>query len=224
MVPAASRRISRVLRYSGAVWLGPGCFAYAALTLFGPAFLRVPLHLPPRAVDGPPTPGPASPPPRFGLFRFRSPLLAESFLFSLPAGTEMFQFPAFAPASPVAGSLPPGSPIRISADLDVFAIPRGFSQLVTSFFASESHRHPPCALLRFPFLFRLPFLLRALFAGGGSPRLRSITLCPGLAFPPDSGGFYPPSSARPARPGFSTCVNSMSMSSFPFIFRSPRRI
>ena len=34
--------------------------------------------------------------PRFGLLRVRSPLLAESLLFSLPAGTEMFQFPAFA--------------------------------------------------------------------------------------------------------------------------------
>ena len=33
---------------------------------------------------------------RFGLFRFRSPLLAESFLFSLPGGTKMFQFPPFA--------------------------------------------------------------------------------------------------------------------------------
>ena len=34
---------------------------------------------------------------RFGLFRVRSPLLAESLLFSLPPGTEMFQFPGFAP-------------------------------------------------------------------------------------------------------------------------------
>ena len=48
-------------------------------------------------------PGGASPRPRFGLLRFRSPLLAESFLFSLPAGTKMFQFPALAPASPVPG-------------------------------------------------------------------------------------------------------------------------
>jgi hypothetical protein len=32
---------------------------------------------------------------RFSLFRFRSPLLTESRLFSLPAGTEMFHFPAF---------------------------------------------------------------------------------------------------------------------------------
>ena len=33
----------------------------------------------------------------FGLFRFRSPLLSESLLFSLPTGTEMFHFPAFPP-------------------------------------------------------------------------------------------------------------------------------
>ena len=32
----------------------------------------------------------------FGLFPVRSPLLGESLLFSLPAGTKMFQFPAFA--------------------------------------------------------------------------------------------------------------------------------
>ena len=39
-----------------------------------------------------------TPPKRhwFGLFRVRSPLLAESQLFSLPTGTKMFQFPAFA--------------------------------------------------------------------------------------------------------------------------------
>ena len=46
----------------------------------------------------------------------------------------------------VTGSLPPGSPIRTSADHGAFASPRGFSQLITSFVASESHRHPPCAL------------------------------------------------------------------------------
>ena len=31
----------------------------------------------------------------FGLVRFRSPLLAESFLLSFPPGTKMFQFPGF---------------------------------------------------------------------------------------------------------------------------------
>jgi hypothetical protein len=35
----------------------------------------------------------------FGLFRVRSPLLAESLLFSLPAGTEMVHFPAL-PSTP----------------------------------------------------------------------------------------------------------------------------
>ena len=46
--------------------------------------------------------GPTTPkrpePLRFGLFPVRSPLLGESLLFSLPTGTKMFQFPAFASA------------------------------------------------------------------------------------------------------------------------------
>ena len=44
--------------------------------------------------------GPTTPkrpkPLGFGLFPVRSPLLRESLLFSLPTGTKMFQFPAFA--------------------------------------------------------------------------------------------------------------------------------
>ena len=36
---------------------------------------------------------------RFSLIPFRSPLLRESQLFSLPAGTEMFHFPAFPPTT-----------------------------------------------------------------------------------------------------------------------------
>ena len=68
----------------------------------------------------------------------------------------MFQFPTFAQRlSAVTESLPPGFPIRTSAGRRVFAPYRRFSQLVTSFFASESHRHPPCALICFPFSFRL---------------------------------------------------------------------
>ena len=59
-------------------------------------------------------------------------------LLSLPAGTKMFQFPAFASASRMPESLPAGCPIRTSAGLSVFAARRSFSQLVTSFFASES--------------------------------------------------------------------------------------
>ena len=116
MVPADSRRISRVLRYSGVAWISKNGFAYGAVTLCGRASLRVRLPLESIAVGNPTTPGGASPRPRFGLFRFRSPLLAESLLFSLPAGTEMFQFPAFARRScAVTASLPPGFPIRTSA-------------------------------------------------------------------------------------------------------------
>ncbi len=46
----------------------------------------------------------------------------------------------------------PGCPIRTSAGLRIFAPDRSFSQLITSFFAFESLRHPPCALAYF-FLF-----------------------------------------------------------------------
>ncbi len=90
--------------------------------------------------------------PRFGLMRVRSPLLAQSFLLSFPPGTKMFQFPGFAPSFRlVSGSLPTGFPIRTSAGHRAFAPHRGFSQLITSFLASESHRHPPCALVLFLF-------------------------------------------------------------------------
>jgi hypothetical protein len=78
---------------------------------------------------------------RFGLFRVRSPLLTESRLISLPAGTEMFHFPAF--ASPrlciqrgmtvhYHGRVAPFGDLRINARL---AAPRSFSQLATSFIA-----------------------------------------------------------------------------------------
>jgi hypothetical protein len=79
---------------------------------------------------------------RFGLLRFRSPLLAESRLLSFPRGTEMFHFPRFAPEHLwirclVRRHYPPWvSPFghrRIKAWL---AAPRRFSQLPTSFFAS----------------------------------------------------------------------------------------
>ena len=49
--------------------------------------------------DGPTTPRAALRQPRFGLLRVRSPLLAQSLLFSFPPGIEMFQFPGFAPHS-----------------------------------------------------------------------------------------------------------------------------
>ena len=96
MVPADSRRISRVLRYSGAVSAGLP-FSPTGLS---PAVARlsrtVRLTVSYRFVDGPTTPRVALPQPRFGLLRVRSPLLAESLLFSSPPATKMFQFTGFA--------------------------------------------------------------------------------------------------------------------------------
>ncbi|AXG54590.1 hypothetical protein SLCG_6358 [Streptomyces lincolnensis] len=88
---------------------------------------------------------------RFGLIRFRSPLLPESRLFSLPAGTEMFHFPAFPPhtlcvqvwvtAHDDCRVSPFGNP-RIKAWLTT---PRGLSWPPTSFIGSWCqgiHRAP----------------------------------------------------------------------------------
>src|SRR5229473_4683188 len=79
---------------------------------------------------------------RFGLFPFRSPLLRESRLLSLPVGTEMFHFPTFPPPAlcvqaGVTGHYarrvsPFGNP-RIEVWLPT---PRGLSQAPTSFFGS----------------------------------------------------------------------------------------
>ncbi len=78
----------------------------------------------------------------FSLIRFRSPLLTESLLFSLPVGTEMFHFPTFPPHTLYIQALvtrhhscwvsPFGNP-RISARLTA---PRGLSQPPTSFIGS----------------------------------------------------------------------------------------
>ena len=136
MVPADSRRIPRVPRYSGYHSASSG-FAYAAFTPYGGAFQRLPLAFLVRSCG--PTTLRTPKRPEFGLFPVRSPLLGESFLFSFPAGTKMFQFPAF--ASVFDGCHPfrmTGCPIRKSAHHRLFAPTRGFSQLITSFFASES--------------------------------------------------------------------------------------
>ena len=89
---------------------------------------------------------------RFSLIRVRSPLLTESLLFSLPAGTEMFHFPAFPPTglyiqpAVTHQNDERGFPIRKSSDpRPVIGSPR---------LIADSHvlhrllmpRHPPCAL------------------------------------------------------------------------------
>ena len=130
MVPVDSRRVPRAPRYSGTRVRVQSAFAYVVITLYDRLFQAV------RLAAGlvtlwfytdarPTTP---SPPLRsriwnlksqrkagFGLFRVRSPLLAESRLFSLPPGTEMVHFPGLARTRlwiqrAVAGFFPAGFP------------------------------------------------------------------------------------------------------------------
>jgi hypothetical protein len=126
-------------------------FVYGAITLCGSPFqsdstshrLCNSLEPLPQFQVGPTTPSQhrrqAVPLRRFGLFPFRSPLLRESLLLSLPRGTEMFQFPRFPPpALCVQAGVTGHDPSRVSP----FGYPRikawsaasrGFSQPPTSF-------------------------------------------------------------------------------------------
>ena len=153
MVPADSQQIPRARCYSGTPPRPTTMiFAYGTLTLYGHLSHGVPLttayireHV--SILKAGPTTPTTQPLTgitcnRFSLFRFRSPLLTESRLFSLPAGTEMFHFPAFPPhtlyiqawVTPHNGCWvsPFGNP-WISARLTA---PRGLSQPPTSFIGS----------------------------------------------------------------------------------------
>ena len=150
MVPADSQQIPRARCYSGTPPHHTNtAFAYGTLTHSGHASQRVPLAMQHHAWSvssrkaGPTTPH--TQPltgltcARFSLLRFRSPLLTESHLFSLPTGTEMFHFPAF-PLTALYiqtgvtahhdGRVTPFGHPRITARLTA---PRGLSQPPTSF-------------------------------------------------------------------------------------------
>ena len=72
----------------------------------------------------------------------------------------MFQFPASAPTCVDNIYLYMlGCPIRISPDQWLFAPPRSFSQLITSFFASKSQGIPCAPLVTYSFFTRFFFLL-----------------------------------------------------------------
>ena len=149
MVPADSHRISRVPRYSGSLWAAFP-FAYKAVTFSGRLFQARSARV------GSPVmrsynPGLPARVARFGLVRVRSPLLAESWLFSFPPGTEMVHFPGFAP--PTYGfsrrrreftparfphSDIPGSKLAYSSPR-LFAVSHVLHRLL-------SPRHPPYAL------------------------------------------------------------------------------
>src|SRR3990172_6390027 len=97
MVLVDSHGISRVPRYSGACPASQFAVIYRAVTVYGRSFQIVRLAnwlvtCRPCGLTGPTTPECMH--PGLGYVRVRSPLLAESLLFSLPAGTEMVHFPA----------------------------------------------------------------------------------------------------------------------------------
>jgi hypothetical protein len=103
-----SHGISRAPCYLGYSPGGAQHYGYGAHTLYGRPFKTVHLYLHPHLPSPAelerkvPQPRPCnarrlSHMERFSLIRVRSPLLTESLLFSLPAGTEMFHFPAFPP-------------------------------------------------------------------------------------------------------------------------------
>ena len=163
MVPPDSHGISRAPCYLGSHTGGAVVVVYGGLTLCAGPFawpsttLEISYSAPERQYrpNDPTTPNtqrlPAITRARFSLFRFRSPLLTESRLLSLPVGTEMFHFPTFPPLAlcvqaRVTGHdscrvSPFGNP-RITARL---AAPRGLSQPPTSFIGSWCqgiHRAP----------------------------------------------------------------------------------
>ena len=123
-------------------------FAYGALTLCGSAFQRILLSFI-YLLSGPITPAHALRHRRFGLFPVRSPLLGESLLLSLPAGTKMFQFPAFAPLKPRGdGIASAGLPHSdICGSRCICHSPQLFAACHVLLRLREP-RHPPCALSR----------------------------------------------------------------------------
>ena len=95
--------------------------------------------------------GPTTPfrprPEGFGLFPVRSPLLRESLLFSLPTGTKMFQFPAFAFLNRgMTGLQPAGlSHSEICGSKGICTYPQLFAAYHVLHRLQEP-RHPPYAL------------------------------------------------------------------------------
>jgi hypothetical protein len=150
VVPADSQQIPRARCYSRTPpHTTHTAYAYGTLTHSGHPSQDVPLTMQQRArVVSPWTAGLTTPHTqpltgitctRFSLLRFRSPLLTESQLFSLPTGTEMFHFPAFPPHTLYIqavvtvhhdGRVSPFGHPRITARLTA---PRGLSQPPTSF-------------------------------------------------------------------------------------------
>ena len=94
MVPADSRRISRVPRYSGYRYAAFR-FTYWTITVYGHIFQSV-LFTICIQCRGPTTPATPCDATGLGCSPFARHYWGNHYLFSLPTGTKMFQFPALA--------------------------------------------------------------------------------------------------------------------------------
>ena len=152
MVVPDSHRVSRAPWYSGTPSSKLGSCRLQGCHLLWPAFPdhstkilifdlpTVPYHRQTKPYDTTATTHTGLTSLWFRLFPFRSPLLGESRLISVPAGTEMFHFPAWASRflwiqKRIGGIHRLGFPIRTSSDHGLLAASRGLSQLATSFIA-----------------------------------------------------------------------------------------
>ena len=153
MVPARSHKVPRVSWYSG--YRSPFLpFTYGAFTLFGRSSQDRSVRLSGGVVR---FQTPACIALRFGLFRVRSPLLAESMFSFFSSGYLDVSVHRVPPAhlSGVSPSFsvrqrrfpPLGFPIQISAGRWIFAPHRSFSQLITSFFGSQCQGILPALFL-----------------------------------------------------------------------------
>ena len=136
MVPPASHRISRVLRYSGTGWLSSG-FAYGSFTLFGGAFQRASATLPQCLHAGPQPQRACSLVWPLSLSLAATQEIDVSFFSSgyLDVSVPRVPFSETMYSSQDGWTLlQPGFPIRISTNQCLLAAPRSFSQLATSFF------------------------------------------------------------------------------------------
>ena len=121
------------------ILLLPIAFVYGAFTLYGLTSQTVPLTN--RFTFA--VLNPSMHARWFGLFPFRSPLLWESRLISLPPGTEMFHFPGLASLGLYIQLRMMGhdshrvSPFRNHRIVGCLAPPRCLSQLTASFIASQ---------------------------------------------------------------------------------------
>ena len=156
MVPADSRRISRVPRYSGAALAYMDRFRVRGSHPLRRRFPAPSATAPLCRSGGPTTPRGALPHPRFGLLRARSPLLAQSFLFSLPAGTGKFRSPAFArpalrrPSKARAARVSPFGHPRVDGHLPLTAAFRSLSR-PSSPPRATGIPHAPFSAFLFPF-------------------------------------------------------------------------